>query len=128
MNFVHSLENQSTTVNAANSATGSNDSKVKTELSVMEFPLFIRQAIAATSSVTMKRNLSDEYEVEAKKHMSHHSSGSDHGSSAKTLPAPKFCTAATMMRATNIDTNTIPEITDEELLEMALLFEKQHPQ
>ena len=82
-----------------------------------------------TSSLTMKRNLSDEYEVEAKKPMLHHnSSGSGNGSSAMMLPTPKFCTAATMMRATTVNTDTIPEITDEELLEMALLFEKKHPQ
>ena len=77
----------------------------------------------------MKRNLSDEYEVEPKKPMlHHHSSGSDNGSSAKMLPTLKFCTAAAMMKATAAVGNIIPEITDEELLEMALLFEKQHPQ
>ena len=76
----------------------------------------------------MKRNLSDEYEVEAKKPMLHHPSGIDNGSSAKMLPTPKFCTAATMMKATTVNGNIIPEITDEEFLEMALLFEKQHPQ
>ena len=95
----------------------------------MESRSFICQATSATSSLTIKRNLSDEYEVEAKKPMLHqHSSASSNGSSAKMLPMPKFCTAATLMRATTVHTDTIPEITDEELLEMALLFEKKHPQ
>jgi hypothetical protein len=95
----------------------------------MESLIFICQATSAASSLPVKRNLSDEYEVEAKKPMLHqHSSESDKGSSARMLPMPKFCTAATMMRATTVNTDTIPEITDEELLEMALLFEKKHPQ
>ena len=77
----------------------------------------------------MKRNLSDEYEVEAKKPMlHHHSSASNSGSSAKVLPMPKFCTAASLMRATMINTSAIPDITDEELLEMALLLETKEPQ
>ena len=40
----------------------------------------------------------------------------------------KFITAAQVSATTNMNINVMPEISDEELLAMALMFEKEHGQ
>ncbi|CAF4224312.1 unnamed protein product, partial [Rotaria magnacalcarata] len=46
-----------------------------------------------------------------------------------TVPPPVTCAStATMFVSNNTSSNAIPEISDEELLEMALMFEKQQQQ
>ena len=49
-----------------------------------------------------------------------------HENSTQSTTSPmKFVSAATMAVSMNTNNNAIPEISDEELLEMALMFEKE---
>jgi hypothetical protein len=47
---------------------------------------------------------------------------------SKAIDEPKFISARMMIGSTPKNAETIPEIPDEELLAMALEFEKKHPQ
>jgi hypothetical protein len=47
---------------------------------------------------------------------------------SKAMDKPKFISARTMISSAPTNSETIPEIPDEELLAMALEFEKKHPQ
>jgi hypothetical protein len=47
---------------------------------------------------------------------------------SKAIDKPKFISARMMIGSTPKNAGTIPEIPDEELLAMALEFEKKHPQ
>jgi hypothetical protein len=47
---------------------------------------------------------------------------------SKAIDKPKFISARMMIGSTPKNAETIPEIPDEELLAMALEFEKKHPQ
>lgn len=49
-------------------------------------------------------------------------------SSTATPLQTKFITASEVAAMNNINTNAAPEISDEELLQMALIFERKHPQ
>ena len=44
------------------------------------------------------------------------------------IDQPKFVSAAEIAAAARANVHMAPEISDEELLEMALKFEKEHPQ
>lgn len=74
----------------------------------------------------MKRSISIEIEEEAKKMKNRHESSTQLSQySAATPVVTKFLNTTTMASPVNINNNTIQEITDEELLEMALMFEKK---
>jgi len=47
---------------------------------------------------------------------------------SKPIEQPKFVSAAEMAAKTRTNTQMMPEISDEDLLEMAIKFEKEHPQ
>lgn len=47
---------------------------------------------------------------------------------AVSFDTPKFVRAAEMAIHTRTNVQAMPEISDEELLEMAIKFEKEHPQ
>lgn len=75
----------------------------------------------------MKRNVSTEFECPPKKMMlDHHSSEQENESFETTPRSMQFVTAAQLTSAFNI--HTIPEISDDDLLAMAIAFEKQQNQ
>jgi hypothetical protein len=72
----------------------------------------------------MKRTISIEFEGPPKKVMvDHHSSGQQYERFDTTSYPVQFVTAAELVATSNI--HTIPEMSDEELLTMALMFEKE---
>ena len=77
----------------------------------------------------MKRSVSSDIPMEVKKMMVHHDSSKQKGQFIVAAPPPmKFVSAATMIASKNTSNDAIPEISDEELLEMTLAFEKQQQQ
>ena len=61
-----------------------------------------------------------------KKLIVHHENSTQSSQHAAAATSPmKFVSAATMAVFMNTNNNAIPEISDEELLEMALMFEKE---
>ncbi|CAF3196826.1 unnamed protein product [Rotaria socialis] len=64
---------------------------------------------------TIKRSISGEISTQAKKAMANHETSKD---------KCQYVSAATTVVSTNMSNDAIPEISDEELLEMALMFEK----
>ncbi|CAF2234724.1 unnamed protein product, partial [Rotaria magnacalcarata] len=68
---------------------------------------------------TIKRSISSEISTQAKKAMANHETSKD---------KYHYISAATMVVSTNMSNDAIPEISDEELLEMALMFEKEQQQ
>lgn len=69
-------------------------------------------------------------EAQAKKKMVDHHSCKEKPLNviAKTTDQPKFISAAEVAIKTHTNIQAMPEISDEELLMMALEFEKKHPQ
>ncbi|CAF4567604.1 unnamed protein product [Rotaria socialis] len=81
------------------------------------------------SAQTMKRSISSDIQMETKKIMVNHESSKQTSQFIAVAPPPmKFVSAATMVVSKNITNIAIPEISDEELLEMALTFEKEQQQ
>ena len=80
-------------------------------------------------ATTIERSISSEVPIQPRKAMAHHDSLSGE---SRYIPmvqsAMKFVSAATMTSSKDMSSNTIPEISDEELLQMALVFEKQQEQ
>ncbi|CAF1399176.1 unnamed protein product [Rotaria sordida] len=86
-------------------------------------------AAAELSAQKMKRSISSDIQMEVKKIMvNHERSNQKNQLIAAASPAIKFVSAATMISLTQTSKNAIPEISDEELLEMALMLEKQQEQ
>ena len=48
--------------------------------------------------------------------------------SSTSIDQPKFVSAAEIAAKARVNVRMMPEISDEELLEMAIKFEKEHPQ
>ena len=69
-----------------------------------------------------------ESEAQSKKMMVHHPLGQYNQASTTTPLQVKFVSASEVAITNNMDINAIPEISDEELLQMALMFEKHHQQ
>ncbi|CAF3356260.1 unnamed protein product [Rotaria socialis] len=81
------------------------------------------------SAQTMKRSISSDIQMETKKIMVNHESSKQTSQFIAAAPPPiKFVSAATMVASKNTSNDAIPEISDEELLEMTLAFEKQQQQ
>ena len=79
----------------------------------------------------MKRSISSDVQMEVKKLMVNHEHSNQKNPLITATAAPsaiKFVSAATMISLTQTSKNAIPEISDEELLEMALMLEKQQEQ
>ncbi|CAF2065875.1 unnamed protein product [Rotaria magnacalcarata] len=109
----HLSETKISTINSGNSIEPSTQDKV----------------IPTVSTPTMKRSVSGEIETHSKKIMVHHETSNQKGRFIATVPPPVTCAStATMVVSNNTSSNAIPEISDEELLEMALMFEKQQQQ
>ncbi|CAF1461276.1 unnamed protein product, partial [Rotaria sordida] len=86
-------------------------------------------ATVELSAQKMKRSSSSDIQMEVKKTMvNHEHSDQKNQLIAAAPPAIKFVSAATLVSLTQTSNNTIPEISDEELLEMALMLEKQQKQ
>ncbi|CAF3717369.1 unnamed protein product [Rotaria socialis] len=101
------------TSNSSNSPMASYQDKITSELS----PRII------------KRSISGEIQMEAKTFMVQHDNSKKMSlCDTATLPPMKFVSAATMVVPKNTTNDAIPEISDEELLEMALMLEKQQQQ
>ncbi|CAM4844286.1 unnamed protein product [Rotaria magnacalcarata] len=83
-----------------------------------------------TSEHAVKRAASDELGGEVKKVMVDHHSHENKISStvSKSFDQPKFVSAAIMASSARTNVQMIPEISDEELLAMAIEFEKKYPQ
>ncbi|CAF1224531.1 unnamed protein product, partial [Rotaria magnacalcarata] len=83
-----------------------------------------------TSERVVKRAASDELGGEAKKVMVDHHSHENKISSTvpKSFDQPKFVSAAIMASSVRTSVQMIPEISDEELLAMAIEFEKKYSQ
>ncbi|CAF4735612.1 unnamed protein product [Rotaria sp. Silwood1] len=69
-------------------------------------------------------------EGQVKKSMANHHSCEERASNVTSKPVeqPKFVSAAEMAAKARTNIQMMPEISDEELLEMAIKFEKEHPQ
>ncbi|CAF3695072.1 unnamed protein product [Rotaria sp. Silwood1] len=69
-------------------------------------------------------------EGQVKKSMANHHSCEERASNITSKPVeqPKFVSAAEMAAKARTNIQMMPEISDEELLEMAIKFEKEHPQ
>lgn len=78
----------------------------------------------------MKRYGSDEYELEpnTKKIRQQSNEKEVASTTPKAVQTPKFVSATTMMNNPRQNADVIPEISDEELLEMAIKFELENPQ
>ncbi|CAF2042382.1 unnamed protein product [Rotaria magnacalcarata] len=101
------------TTNSSDSIMASTQHKEKTELSAQ----------------TTKRSISSDIQMETKKIMVNHESSKQTSQFIAAAPPPiKFVSAATMVASKNTSNDAIPEISDEELLEMTLAFEKQQQQ
>ncbi|CAF5221077.1 unnamed protein product [Rotaria magnacalcarata] len=101
------------TSNSSNSPMASSQDKVTPELS----PKIIR------------RSISGEIQREAKTFMVRNDNSKKMSlCDAATSSPMKFVSAATMVVSKNTTNDAIPEISDEELLEMALMLEKQQQQ
>jgi len=88
--------------------------------------LFLQsQDIEAVSERAPKRGVPDQREDELKKAKTDYHSTAEHISSV----APKFVSAAEIAATTSrSNIQAMPEISDEELLEMAIKFEREHPE
>ena len=74
----------------------------------------------------MKRSISSEIQTDVKKIMVHHETSRQQSKCYAAAPPPmKFASAATVAISMNTNNNAIPEISDEELLEMTLMLEKE---
>ncbi|CAF3756687.1 unnamed protein product [Rotaria magnacalcarata] len=83
-------------------------------------------ATPESSTCTIKRTISDGTETEANRLLCHHQPSNEQSQySATYLTQIKSVGVATIIAPTNMNTNVTLEITDEELLQMALMFEKQ---
>ncbi|CAF3875267.1 unnamed protein product [Rotaria magnacalcarata] len=81
------------------------------------------------SAQIMKQSISSDIPMEVKKMMVHHDHSKQKSQFVAAAPPPmKFGSAATMVASKNTSSDAIPEISDEELLEMTLAFEKQQQQ
>ncbi len=61
--------------------------------------------------------------------MDHHSCEEQApNSTSKSCVQPKFVSAAEIFAKARTNVQMMPEISDQELLEMAIKFEKEHPQ
>ncbi|CAF1536643.1 unnamed protein product [Rotaria sordida] len=69
-------------------------------------------------------------ECQVKKSMADHHSCEERASNTTSnyIDQPKFVSAAEIAAAARANVHMAPEISDEELLEMALKFEKENPQ
>lgn len=78
----------------------------------------------------IKRSTSDEYEVQPNTKKIRHELNKEEVTStmSKAADLPKFVSASKMINSSCKNVNVIPEISDEELLEMAIKFEKENPQ
>ena len=77
----------------------------------------------------MKRSVSGEIETHSKKIMVRCETSNQKSRFIAAAPPPMvFASTATMFISNKTSSNAIPEISDEELLEMALMFEKQQQQ
>ncbi|CAF2066745.1 unnamed protein product [Rotaria magnacalcarata] len=84
------------------------------------------KATPESSTCTIKRTISDGTETEANRLLCHHQPSNEQSQySATYLTQIKSVGVATIIAPTNMNTNVTLEITDEELLQMALMFEKQ---
>jgi hypothetical protein len=65
-----------------------------------------------------------------KKSKTDHHSCEDRASNVtlKSIDQPKFISAAEIVAKARVNAQMVSEISDEELLEMAIKFEKEHPQ
>lgn len=78
----------------------------------------------------IKRSTSDEYKLEPDTKKIRHETNMKEVTStiSKSVDGPKFISASKMINNPRENTNAIPEISDQELLEMAIQFEMEHPQ
>lgn len=85
---------------------------------------------STTVQRAVKRVASDELEGDAKKIMVNHDSYEKQHSStvSKSFNQPKFVSAAMMIGSARTNIQMVPEISDDELLAMAIEFEKKNPQ
>ncbi|CAF1357131.1 unnamed protein product [Adineta steineri] len=100
----------------------------KTNASPPSTPIVENKVAIVPSTHTIKRSVSGEIDAPSKKIMVHHQlEQNDQYSTTASFPA-KFVRASQVAAMNNMNINAIPEISDQELLEMALIFEKKHPQ
>ena len=77
----------------------------------------------------MKRTVSVEFPFQATTYTTHHEAATQQSQYFATAPPPiKFVSAATMALSMNSSGNPIQEISDEELLQIALMLEKEQEQ
>ena len=78
----------------------------------------------------IKRSSTDEHEFESDTKKIRHQLNEEEvtGTILKAIDAPKFISASKMINNSSANANVIPEISDEELLEMAIKFEMENPQ
>lgn len=88
------------------------------------------QITSTTTHGTKKRAAPDQLEGQAKKMMVDHSSSEERIPRVvpKSALQPKFVSAADVAANVRKNIQVMPEISDEELLEMALKFEMEHPE
>ena len=89
-----------------------------------------RQINSTTIARAVKRGASDELGNEAKKVMVDNHSFDKQASNviSKSFDQPKFVSAAVAASSARTNIQTIPEISDDELLAMTIEFEKNNPQ
>ncbi|CAF3285271.1 unnamed protein product [Rotaria sp. Silwood2] len=93
--------------------------------------LLIRQQATSTGTEREKKRAAPlSFEGQVKKNMANHHSCEERASNVTSKPVeqPKFVSAAEMAVKARTNIQMMPEISDEELLEMAIKFEKEHPQ
>jgi hypothetical protein len=89
-----------------------------------------QQVISASGERAAKRAAPDSPETQTKKIMVNHSSCEEQVSSLGLMSSdqPRFVNAASIVANARTNVQMIPEISDKELLEMAIQFEMKHPQ
>ncbi|CAF0960862.1 unnamed protein product [Rotaria sordida] len=89
-----------------------------------------QQTVSTATGRVVKRAASDELEGQVKKIMVDGQSCEKQGSSIipKSSNQPKFVSAAEIAANARTNVQIMPEIPDDELLEMAIQFEKKYPQ
>jgi hypothetical protein len=86
--------------------------------------------MAGNSSPSVKRKLSEEYEMKPNNStdIDYQNTQKDNEQTSNTPFKLMFRRASTMINPQNFPSKEIPDISDEELLEMAIIFEKEHQQ
>ena len=88
--------------------------------------LLVSQGTPTILTQTIKRSMSSEIQTDVKKIMVRHETSKQQSKCFAAAPPPmKFVSAVTVAISMYTNNNAIPEISDEELLKMALMFEKE---